>query len=97
MEKIGGIIAPLMATAMVSRGVRWSFFYFIPLSIAIVSVFFLGWSYKEFENDAAVQLHTVLSRTASRQAAGEGQPTKMQLLKSSLRNRTTALGAMFIL
>ena len=96
LQEIGGIVAPLMATAMVSKGVRWSFFYFIPLSIAIVNLFFLGWSYKGFENDTAVQLHTVLSRTASRQAAAAGEPTKMQLLKTSLKNRTTALGALFI-
>jgi len=86
-----------MATAMVSKGIRWSFFYFIPLSIAIFSIAFLGWSYRGFENDTAVQLHTILSRTASRQGAAQGQPTKSQLLKTSLKNRTTVLGAVFIL
>ena len=83
-----------MGTAMVSRGIRWSFFYLIPLSIAIVLIPFLGWGYKGFETDSAAQLHIVLSRTASRQA---GQSNKMGLLKTSLKNRTTLLGAMFIL
>jgi MFS family permease len=95
--QIGGIVAPLIATALVSRGIRWSFFYFVPLAISLVQVFFLGWSYKDFEKDAPVQLHNVLSRTTSRQVGGQGQPTKMQLLKMSLKSRTTALGALFIL
>lgn len=79
---------------MVSRGVRWSYYYFIQLAISIFSVFFLGWSYKGFEGDAAAQLLTNLERTASRQV---GEPTKLQLLKRALRNRTTILGAIFIL
>ena len=86
-----------MATAMVSKGIRWSFFYIIPLSVALLLIPILGWSYKGFESDGMVQLHAVLSRTARHSAAGQGQPTKMQLLKTSLKNRTTALGALFIL
>lgn len=86
-----------MATAMVSRGVHWSYFYFISLSLCIFLFFFLGWSFNGFEEDSAVQLHTVLERTASRQPTVAGQPSRLQLLKTSLKNRTTALGALFIL
>lgn len=86
-----------MATAMVSSGVHWAFFYFIPLSLSLSSILFLGWSFKGFENDSAVQLLTSLERTASRQAADSGEPTKSQLLKRAIKNRTTLLGATFIL
>ncbi|KIX00068.1 uncharacterized protein Z518_10995 [Rhinocladiella mackenziei CBS 650.93] len=94
---LGGIVSPLMATAMVSNGVRWSFYYFIPLSISLSSILFMGWSYRGFENDAAAQLLTTLERTASRRAAAAlGERTKLKLLRRTLKNRTTLLGAAFI-
>ncbi len=65
--------------------------------MTLLSIFFQGWSYSGFENDAAVQLLTTLERTASRQAAELGEPTKLQLLKRALKNKTTILGALFIL
>jgi hypothetical protein len=82
---------------MVSHGIPWSHFYFLTLSMTLSSTLFMGWSYKGFENDAAVQLLTNLERTASRQTSALGEPTKLQLLKRALRNRTTLLGAAFIL
>ena len=82
---------------MVSNGVRWSFYYFIPLPLALISIGFMGWSYKDFEKDAAVQLLTALHQTASRQASVLGEPTKLQLLRRALKNKTTLLGALFIL
>lgn len=97
MTQLGGIVSPLMAAAMVSNGVHWAYFYLIPLSISLSSILFIGWSYKGFENDSAVRLLTSLERTASRQAAAVGEPTKLQLLKQALKNRTTLLGATFIL
>ncbi|EHY59330.1 hypothetical protein HRR83_001397 [Exophiala dermatitidis] len=93
---LGGIVSPLMATAMVSHGVHWAYFYAIPLSLSLSSIIFVGWSYRGFENDTAVRLLTSLERTASRQASALGEPTKLQLLKRALKNRTTLLGATFI-
>ncbi|EXJ84843.1 hypothetical protein A1O3_05517 [Capronia epimyces CBS 606.96] len=93
---LGGIVSPLMATAMVSHGVHWAYFYLIPLSLSLSSLFFLGWTYKGFENDMAVRLLTTLERTASRQASASGEPSKWQLLKHALGNRVTLLGATFI-
>lgn len=86
-----------MATAIVTRGIRWSYFYFIPLSLALASILFMGWSYRGFENDAAFPLLTALERTASRQAASLGEPTRSQLLGRALGQKTTLLGAAFIL
>jgi hypothetical protein len=82
---------------MVSSGIRWAYFYFIPLSIAVFSFFFMGWSFLGFEQDAAVQLLSSLQRTASRQATALGEPTKRQVLRKAVRNKTTLLGAIFIL
>jgi hypothetical protein len=82
---------------MISKGMRWSLFYTIPLALSVVSVGTTGWSYKGFEADASVQLLTALERTASRRAAEAGTPTKGDLLWQSAKNRTTLLGALFIL
>jgi fucose permease len=92
---VGGIVSPLIATAMISKGIRWSYFYIIPLTLAAVSIAFMGWSYRGFEADAAVQLMTALERTASRRTM-PGEPTKRQQLWTSLKSRTTLLGALFI-
>jgi hypothetical protein len=81
---------------MISRGIRWSFFYSIPLALSLGSIGFMGWSYRGFEADASHQLLTALERTASRRAAAEGETTKRQLLWQSAKNRTTLLGALFI-
>jgi hypothetical protein len=86
-----------MATNMVSGGVHWAYFYFIPLGLAVTAFFCLGWSFRGFEKDAAVQLLSSLQRTASRQATALGEPSKSQLLKKAVKNRTTLLGATFIL
>ncbi|KAJ9610110.1 hypothetical protein H2204_015464 [Knufia peltigerae] len=93
---LGGVVSPIIATAIVSKGIRWSYYYFINLGISIFSIFFMAWSFKGFENDASQQLLTNLELTASRQASAAGEPTKFQLLKRALKNRTTLLGAAFI-
>jgi fucose permease len=56
----------------------------------------MGWSFRGFEKDSAVQLLTSLERTASRQATALGEPTKLQLLGRALRTKTTYLAAIFI-
>lgn len=89
-------MSPLIATAMISKGIRWSYFYAIPLALSLASIGFMGWSYRGFEADASVQLMTALERTASLRSA-PGEPTKKQLLWRSMKNRTTLLGALFIL
>ncbi|EXJ55495.1 hypothetical protein A1O7_08422 [Cladophialophora yegresii CBS 114405] len=93
---LGGIVSPLIATNMVSSGIHWAYFYFIPLSLAVFSFFFMGWSFLGFEKDAAVQLLSSLQRTASRQATTRGEPTKKLVLRKAVRSKTTLLGAVFI-
>lgn len=93
---IGGTIGPVIATSLVSHGAVWSRFFFLALGIRVVC-FFNGWSFWNIEKEAPTQLMTALQQTASRQAAMEqNEPTKVQLLKQALRNRTTVMGALFI-
>lgn len=93
---VGGTIAPLMATAMVSRGIRWSYFYLIPLCLVLISIGFAGWFFWTYEKDAPLQLLTASDGATSRSTAQEGKTTKAQLLKRAVRNKTTLLGALFI-
>ena len=93
---VGGIASPLMATAMVSHGIRWSYFYFISLSLALSSLALMTWSFWNYERETTVQLMTALEQTASRRATGQGEPTKGEILKRALKNKTTLLGALFI-
>ncbi|KAF2659162.1 MFS general substrate transporter [Lophiostoma macrostomum CBS 122681] len=92
---IGGTIAPIVATAMVSRGTLWSRFYFLPFGLAVIALFFAGWAFWDYKEEANSGLLTALERTASRQATQEPVP-KLHDLKLALRNRTTVFGALFI-
>ena len=96
MYGLGGVASPLIATAMVSRGTRWSFFYLIPLGLALLSVAFMGWAFSGYEHDSTDQRLTELDRTASWRIQETSQPAKGALLKQSLKSRTTRLGAVFI-
>lgn len=92
---IGGIIAPLFATAMVSGGIRWSFFYIITLAVLIFNLGYVSWAFHRFENDLPNEPSMALRPTLSQ--TDDGEPlSRMQLLKNTVRNRTTLLGALFI-
>ena len=94
---LGGVIAPLIATALVSKGVRWSAFYFIPLGISVFTIFSMSWCFRGYEQDSPVTLLTELEKTASQQLAhGTVQPKKKTALRKAASNRTTLLGSIFI-
>lgn len=93
---IGGTVAPLIATAMVSGGIRWPHFYFIPFTLALLGITFAGWSFWKYEKDMPAQLLTALERTASHRTTEAGEATRAHLLKTAVKNRTTLLGALFI-
>ncbi|CAG8124442.1 unnamed protein product [Penicillium salamii] len=92
---IGGIIAPLFATAMVSDGIRWSFFYIITLAVAIFNLGYVSWAFHRFENDSPNEPPLAARSTTSHVNDGE-PPSRTQVLKKTIRNRTTLLGALFI-
>ena len=94
---VGGIVAPIAATAMVSKGTLWSRFYFLPLGLAALCLVFAGWTFWGYQEDNSPQaLLTALEQTASRQAAGEPRVSKLHDLKVALKNRVTLFGALFI-
>lgn len=85
---IGGVVSPLFATAMVSRGIQWSLFYTITLAVSVLNLIFASWAFFKFEDDAA---HTPQTNTSP-----DELPARREVLKTSLKNRTTILGALFI-
>lgn len=87
---IGGTIAPLIATAMASHGIHWSYFFFITLSLAAVNLPFAGWAFSGFEND----LHGPAPATTV--PTGNTAAKKKGLLEKALRAKATLLGALFI-
>ena len=98
---VGGIVGPLMATALVSTGHRWSTFYFIPLGLAGCNAIFAYWAFRNYEHELASSLLTELERQASRQTAlrqlaEDNNKASKSTLKNALRNKTTILGALFI-
>ncbi|KAF7158421.1 hypothetical protein CNMCM5623_003424 [Aspergillus felis] len=93
---IGGIMGPLIATAMVSDGVQWSFYYSVNLALAVFNLAFAMWTFRGYEKELPIQLLTALQQTASQQEDGHNVASKKQLLKQAVKNKTTLLGALFI-
>ncbi|KAF2871733.1 major facilitator superfamily domain-containing protein [Massariosphaeria phaeospora] len=92
---IGGTVAPIIGTAMVSKGIMWSRFYLLPLGIRLFCIAFAGWAFWSYREESPPSLLTVPERTASRQAASE-EVSKLNNLKLALQNRVTVFGALFI-
>lgn len=81
---------------MVSRGILWSRFYFLPLGLRFFCIAFAGWAFWSYQEYSGPTLLTALERTASRQAAGESEVSKVHNLKLALKSRVTVFGALFI-
>jgi fucose permease len=89
---LGGVVGPIMATALVSRGVLWSRFYLITLGIRIACFFFTGWAFHNYENEpSSLKMGNRIPRRA-----GEKQPTKLQMMKRALNSKVTVFAALFI-
>ena len=88
---IGGTIGPLIATALVSHGSPWSTFYFISIGITLLNIClaYATFRHHERDNPPSTALHIT---TSGREVAS----SKSRLLKQSLKNKTTLLGALFI-
>lgn len=76
-----------MATAMASKGIKWSYFYFILVSLTVLNAFFASYIFKGSEEDSPIP--------AATQAAANGM-SKKKVLKESIKNKYTLMGAMFI-
>ena len=93
---IGGTVAPLFATAMESNGIRWSFFYFIPLAVCLANLAFTTWAFLNLEQDNFAETQGALRPTDQNPIPEDEYLNRTQVLKKSIRNRTTLLGALFI-
>lgn len=99
---LGATVAPLAATAMASHGVRWSYYFSIPLFLQLSCLFLAGWSFRGFEDDSAENFlneGTELNEGARRSTVGasrEDPTSKAQNLKKAVRERSTLLGSLFI-
>ncbi|CZR50442.1 related to MFS efflux transporter [Phialocephala subalpina] len=91
----GGVLGPIMATALVSSGVLWSRFYLITLGIRFFSLALSGWSFWHYEDEVQARLGTSLELTANRQGdLDETQPHSRNLLVRALSDRVTIFGAL---
>lgn len=93
---LGGTIAPLIATSIVSRGYLWSRFYLILLGLAIFNLFFAAWAFWKYEAES----DPALPYPATGHGHQSPNTTSPQRLWNSIRtllsHKTTLLGALFI-
>ena len=94
---VGGIAGPLVATALVSNGVHWQRFYFIPIAIRLICMVSTGYTFWNFEKENVHHFQNSFEQLASRQShAGSGEASKLRLIGRALKIKTTLIGALFI-
>ncbi|KAG0652901.1 hypothetical protein D0Z07_0436 [Hyphodiscus hymeniophilus] len=96
---IGGTVAPLMATAMVtSGGLVFSRFYIIPLAVTAFNLIFASWTFWHYESETGQDLLTTIQRTASQlqNSPGTKEPGQFANMLGVLKSKTVILGALFI-
>ncbi|KAI9824840.1 MAG: hypothetical protein M1819_000792 [Sarea resinae] len=104
---LGATVAPLMATTIVNHGGLFSRFYLITLGMSVFNLIFSGWSFWDYEDErgrsrqptetsAETSAEASTAGRASAAAQQQPQPSKSQVLKTALSQRTTLLGALFI-
>jgi hypothetical protein len=93
---VGGIIAPIAGTALVSAGILWSRFYFLAIGLRVCCIAFAAWSFWSYQENEEPTLLTALEATTSRQTAREDAANKFKELKLALKSKVTIFGALFI-
>lgn len=98
---VGGTVAPIMATAMVSNGILWSRFFLITIGLRVACFFFAGWAFWNYEkegiNGFTNSLQETYNHTNAQNGAGAGAEVgKLRLLRRAISNKTTLIGALFI-
>lgn len=93
---VGGIVAPIAATALASHGTLWSRFYFLPFGLALVAMGFAGWAFWGYQEDTHQTLLNSTEREESQGGADDAPVSKFNDLKLALKNRSTIFGALFV-
>ncbi|KAI9649738.1 hypothetical protein NHQ30_002319 [Ciborinia camelliae] len=90
---LGGIIAPLAATALVSAGISWSHYYFIPLAMTLANLVFAGWSFWDYQDPNEVPL---LSTTTSGKKPKFSAKKELKEMLKAAKLKAVLIGAIFI-
>ncbi|KAI1208329.1 MFS general substrate transporter [Annulohypoxylon truncatum] len=85
---VGGIVGPLVATAIVSSGAVWSRYYLLTLGFAIFNTCFSTWSFWNYEKELGGVESNILTETSSR---GD-----MSMMLLAFKSKVVILGAIFI-
>jgi|SRR6266536_2837006 len=97
---IGGIIAPLIATSLISRGYVWSRFYTIELGLAVVNLIFAPWTFWNYEQEFDPTLPPPTSGRADnvqhKYDMSNSFKRSWKSFKTLVSNKPTVLGASFI-
>lgn len=97
---IGGICAPLIATALVSKGTTWSRFYIVELCLAALNFVVAPWTFWNYEQELEPLFPQLASEQANRShgfpEGGEDRKRKWQSFRTLISNKPTVLGSLFI-
>ncbi|KAH8681186.1 major facilitator superfamily domain-containing protein [Xylariales sp. PMI_506] len=89
---IGGIAAPLIATAMVTAGsLIWSRYYLISLSFATFNLLFATWAFWSFEKEDPVDL----TRMTEDGAVAAFTQSQLAAMFAAFGSRVVVIGAIF--
>ncbi|KAH6680445.1 major facilitator superfamily domain-containing protein [Halenospora varia] len=91
---IGGTIAPLIATAMLSRGYIWSRFYLIELGFAVFNLFFSPWAFWKYEIESEQSL-PMPANGQNQVQTKRSEKRRWESFKTIMSNKPTILGACF--
>jgi len=93
---IGGVVGPLIATALVSRGAVWSRFYFVELGLAALNFGLMPWTFWHYEIEAESLLPPQRDQQAQTESGGSALQQRLKSAKALLSSKPTVLGAVFI-
>lgn len=89
-----GTIAPFVATLMISKGAKWSYFYIIPLALSALSAAAFFLSFRGYENEETTTRHLSNANTRS---SNETRPdAKKGILRKAMTDRTTLLAGLLV-
>jgi MFS family permease len=93
---LGGTVAPLIATSMISRGYLWSRFYLTLLALAVFNLFLVAWAFWKYEAESDPTLPRSTANRTNRNNATSSSRRRWDSLRALLSHKTTVLGALFI-
>jgi fucose permease len=86
---VGGVAGPILATAIASHSINWSYFYLVTLVVVLVNLGLAAWSFRGLENDSREFNHDNSRQTQTSES-------RLRILVRALRHRVTLLAAVFV-